>query len=161
MSSRLHRFAPRTADALFGVAQLTLIALLVERAIAGAWQTAVVLAIVVATVAIVRLRTGPLVGPALVEVTAGELILTSPFYIPARTQKLRLESLQALRLAGPTGDRRFRFSLVDGSTREFRPCYGLHLEPRVVDFLKTALPETVSLVEEEPPGLLSRMRGDF
>jgi hypothetical protein len=155
-----YKFERKTADILLGFVELVLIAMSVERAIADAWNVAAVPAAVALVLAIVRFTKGPFVGTPLVEVTKNELILRSFFYLPVKIEKFQLASIKALKIAGLNGERRFRLLLVDGSHVEFRPYYGHLIEPRLIQFLKSALPD-ISIAEEETPSVLSRIRGNY
>lgn len=161
MNRSFYKLERKTAEVLLCFIELVLIAVVVERVIAGAWKVAVAFAVTTVVLAIWRLAKGPLVGPALVEVTEQELIWKSFFYFPMKMQKNRLESIKALKITGPRGDRRFKLALIDGSEEEFRPYYGRSLEPKVIHFLKSSLPKNVPVIEEDPPGVLSQLRGDF
>ncbi|QOC22556.1 hypothetical protein IC757_16365 [Wenzhouxiangella sp. AB-CW3] len=160
-NKRLYNNVRWTADILFVLVLLPLIILLVERALAGAWTTALIVVAVAAGTAIARILNGPFVGPALVEVTNTEPVWKSFFYIPTKTQRKQLSSIKEIRIAGPKGDRRFRTIHKDGSEEEFRPFYGRRLESRVIDFLRQSLPERIAISEAEPPTLMALLRDDF
>lgn len=160
MNKCLYKTERKAADLLLGFLELILTVSFVRRVIVGDQDGAVIFAVIAVAVAVLRFVRGPFVGPAILEITEKELIWRSSFYIPTKTQRHRLESINALKVVGPTGDRRFRMVLVDGSVEEFRPYYG-RLEPKVMYFLKNSLPKNILLIEEDPPGLLSQMRGDF
>jgi hypothetical protein len=161
MDTRLYRFDRKTAELLFIFVEAILAFVFVERVMAGKWVAAALFVIPAMAFALVRLVRGPLVGPALLEVTGDKLFWKSFFYFPGKIQSNRLESIRILKIVGPRGDRRFRFTLVDGSEEEFRPHYGQAFELKVVRFLKNVLPKRITLIEEQPPGLLSQIRGDY
>jgi hypothetical protein len=161
MNKCLYSIEPKTAEVLFYFIEVALIAVVVERVIGGNWRAATIFAVIAVACAIFRFVKGPLAGPALVEVTESELLCRSFFYFPTKVQKNKLDTIKAFKIVGARGDRRFRISLLDGSEEEFRPYYGPLVEPKVINFLRNSLPKSMALVEEDPPSVLSRMRGDY
>jgi hypothetical protein len=161
MNRIFYKLERKKADVLFYVTELLLIVAFVQRAFSGEWKAAIFFAAIAVIFVILRFVKGPLVGPALLEVTEQELIWKSLFYFPTKIKKYRLESIKALKIAGPRGDRCFRVALTDGSEEEFRPYYGRVLESKIIHFLKSSLPKNIPVIEEDPPSVLSQLRGDF
>ena len=124
MNRYLYKMERKTADIAFYVIGLIFIGIFTERVLARAWKAAAIIAVIATVFAVLRAVRGPLLGPAILEVTKDELIWRSFFYFPTKIQRNRLESIKAIKIAGPRGDRRFRIELVDNRQQEFRPYYG-------------------------------------
>lgn len=114
---------------------------------------------VLVAILVTRQLRGPFLGKPLLELTDSELIIRQPFYVPTKVQKLTVGRLRRLEIVGPSGDRRFRFSLSDGTITEIRP-YFREAEEGAVKFIKANL-VGIQIVEKEPPGILEEIRGDY
>lgn len=161
MTHRLYEQTRRQSDYTTAAVVLFFVVYAIARALADAWLTAIALAAVGAAFALWRLVRGPSVGRAVIEITDAEVVFTLPFYIPTRVLRFPLERIRSLRVFGPRPGRRWQLKLDDGSREVIRPFFGPLLEPRAVDFLRAHLPLHVSIIEDEPAGILAQMRGDY
>ena len=160
MNNRLYRVERKTAEFWFGLIEISLVVMLVERLIAGALGFSVFIFVTALIFAAYRLIKGPLMGPALLEVTDGELIWRQPIYIPTKIQRIRLSAIKTIQIVGPARDRRFRIETIDGSQLEIRPFFGWRTRKAIL-FLRNFLPENVKLIEEKPSSFMSQIRGDY
>lgn len=161
MKHRLYRESRRRADWGTAVIVLLFLATSVQRATQGLGRAAAVFLTVAVLVALLRLVRGPLRGAAVIEIDGSEIAIRQPFYIPTRVQRLPLEGLRSLEIAGGRGDRHFRFGRGDGSMEEVRPRFGPAFEPKAVEFLLAHLPQHVRVVERPPASWLARAQGNF
>ncbi|MEJ2619829.1 MAG: hypothetical protein P8163_06095 [Candidatus Thiodiazotropha sp.] len=106
-----------------------------------------------------RLYRGPLLGKPMLEIGAGKVIFNDR--ASTGSKEFQLADIQQLSLIGPVGNRKIRLctrSAVDEVV--FQALRGKPLQ-RVLEFLRSNLPEQILLVEEAPPAWADTLRGDY
>lgn len=158
-SLKLHRLDRTTADGLLAAELAALCAVAVMGIVRGESWVAVISGVVAISFLAWRFWRGPLAGPVIVDVGDGFLGFNDPVF--RGKVRFALADVAGIRIVGPRSDRRIRVHLRAGAVEEaYRGLGGKRLA-RIVAFLRSNLPASVPLLEEEAPGLIASLRREF
>jgi len=156
---RTYRITPTWADRVLWLAEAVAFFLAMLAAFSEKWLVAAVLFVVYIAIMLKLQERGVFTGKPFLVLTGSELTFRQPFYIPTKVQKVALDGVRTLSIAGPSGDRRFVFSYADGSRVKVRP-FLRGVEQGAIEFLKHHL-SGIGIEEKHPPGVFDVIRGDY
>lgn len=136
-----------------GILLITVVLSLTRSNIADAILFGVLLLLVVVR----RLRKGSLIKPPIFEITPEQILIRG---IDAE-HRIEIQDLAEVRFAGPHGARRWRFVSKTGEMREICPRLWGAREAKAIELVRSEWGSLVRIVEDDPPSLMSRIRGDY
>lgn len=156
---KLYRLEAKTADRILGANLVLFCAFAVVSLVRGEPWAAVISCVVACVVLAWRFWKGPMVGLVTVEVGEGHLMFNDPAFMGKA--QFALADVVEIRIVGPRTDRRIRVQSKEGKVKEaYRGLRGRRLA-QIEAFLRENLPANITVIEDEPPDVLSMIRGDF
>ena len=155
----LYGMESRVADFRFLFQTILLLILFVTSIFISHFYYALAVGILLGGYIVWRWIKGPLLGRPQVQIGPVKMIFNDRVF--TGTKVFNIEDIHQLSLIGPVGNRKIRIHTKTGADEVvYQAIRGKQLV-RIVEFLRSNLPDEIVLEEQEPPTWANSIRGDF